>query len=50
MYCLRQNRKSQILESINIRNLLTIYRDLYYNDISVIEDNNFNNLPKLQYL
>jgi hypothetical protein len=48
MNCLRQNRKLHISESINIRNLLTIYRKLYNNYISVIEDNNFNNLPNLE--
>jgi hypothetical protein len=30
---------------INIRHLFTIYRSLSSNDISVIEDNTFNNLP-----
>jgi len=30
--------------------MLIIYRDLQNNDISVIEDNAFNNLPNLQYM
>jgi hypothetical protein len=48
MYCLRQNIKLQIQSIINISHLLTIYRWLNNNAISVIEDNTFNNLPNLQ--
>jgi hypothetical protein len=29
---------------------LNIYRQLQYNEISVVEDNAFNNLPSLTYL
>jgi hypothetical protein len=50
MYCLRQNRKLQIQLIINIRHLLTIYRWLNNNAISVKEDNTFNNLQSLQRL
>ena len=35
---------------INMKYVFTIYRALGNNDISVIEDNTFNNLPNLQTL
>ena len=35
---------------VNCGYKLIIYRKLQYNNISVIEDNAFNNLPSLYYL
>ena len=46
----KTEHKATDLKSINIRYLLTIYRHLAHNDIPVIEDNSFSNLPNLQYL
>jgi len=50
LYVLFKTEQKATDLSINIRHLLTIYRDLDYNDISVIEDNAFNNLSNLHYL
>ena len=46
MYCLRHSSRAIAL----LCYLLTIYRTLDFNDISVIEDNAFNNLPRLNRL
>ena len=46
----KTEQKAADLKSINIRYLLTIYRHLAHNDIPVIEDNTFSNLPNLQTL
>jgi hypothetical protein len=35
---------------VNFTHLLNIYRQLQYNEISVVEDNAFNNLPSLTTL
>jgi hypothetical protein len=35
---------------VKFRYQLNIYRQLQYNEISVVEDNAFNNLPSLTYL
>jgi hypothetical protein len=49
MYCFRQNRQMHIHNIINLRYLLIIYRSLNYYNITMIEDNAFNNLPNLEY-
>jgi len=46
----KTEQKATYLRSINIKHVLTIYRELQYNEISVIENNTFNNLPNLHNL